>query len=77
MIMTADLTHILIFRTNIHTPSDKLRVGEFFTAHRQVQEWNVDMEDVDRVLRIVSHDLRAADIIRHVNTIGYECQELD
>ena len=77
MTMTEDLTHILIFRTNINTESDKRRVAEFFEAQALVKEWNVDMDDIDRVLRIVSQDLRAREIIEQINRIGYQCQELE
>lgn len=74
--MTENLTHILVFRTNINTESDKLRVREFLSAQHLVEDWNVDMDDIDRVLRIVSHELSAEDIIRLINQIGYQCQEL-
>jgi hypothetical protein len=74
--MTENLTHILVFRTNINTESDKLRVREFLSAQNLVEDWNVDMDDIDRVLRIVSHELCAEDIIRLINKIGYQCQEL-
>lgn len=75
--MTENLAHIHIFRTNVNTDADKMRVGEVFSNHPGVKEWNVDIEDIDRVLRIVSPELCPAQIIQQINKIGYQCHELD
>ncbi len=74
--MTENLTHILVFRTNINTEADKLKVAEVFTGYNTVEDWNVDMDDIDRVLRIVSYEPCAEEIIKQINKIGYQCQEL-
>lgn len=76
MTMTENLTHILVFRTNINTETDKLRVREFLSGQLLVEDWSVDMDDIDRVLRVVSHDLHPEDVVGLLNTIGYQCQEL-
>ncbi len=74
--MTENLTHILVFRTNINTEPDKLRVRDFLSDQSLVEDWSVDMDDIDCVLRIVSHELSPEDVVMLLNGIGYQCQEL-
>ncbi|PBQ33268.1 hypothetical protein CNR22_16295 [Sphingobacteriaceae bacterium] len=72
-----ELTHILIFKTNISTTEDKLRVKEVLSNTAFVNEWSVDCEDIDCVLRIVSYELSAEQIINLINQAGFECRELE
>lgn len=74
--MTGNLTHILVFSTNINTEADKLCVLELLSAQSAIEDWSVDMDDIDRVLRVVSHELSPDDVIRLLNRIGYQCREL-
>ena len=57
--MTIDLSNILIFKTNIQTEFDRLRIKNVLDASQKVLKWNIDMDDVDRVLRVVSDTLTA------------------
>ena len=75
--MNTDATHILIFKTNIQTPADKLAVKPVLDDHRQIEKWTIDLDDIDRVLRIVSHTLCCQDIIQLVTRQGYHCTELE
>lgn len=46
-------------------------------GHPQVDRWNVDLHDVDNVLRIVPHpSLKAEDIVVLLNKAGFSCREL-
>lgn len=75
--MIEDLTHILIFKTNISTFSDKLRVQQLFAGYPAIEEWNLDAEDIDCVLRVVSHVLSAREVIQMLQDTGFQCQELE
>ena len=75
--MTENLTHILIFRTNIDTETDKQRIKELMDILPAVECWSVDMDDIDRVLRVVSHTLTMEQLIHLINKAGYQCQELE
>lgn len=74
--MTEDLTHIMIFKTNVATDSDRLRVEKLFSETLAIDDWHVDSEDVDYVLRVVSYDYSTAQIISQLNGIGFQCEEL-
>lgn len=69
--------HILIFRTNIKSTSDKIKLQPILDAHQNIQHWNVDMDDVDNVLRVVSYQLKPRQIIELIVHHGYECCELE
>jgi hypothetical protein len=71
-----NLAHILIFKTNIHSPNDKQNICNLFTANESIQEWSVDTEDEDCVLRVVTATLNAHQIINLINSRGYICCEL-
>jgi hypothetical protein len=45
--MTIDISNIFIFKTNIQTEFDMLRIKNVLDASPKVLKWNVDMEDVD------------------------------
>lgn len=70
------LDHILIFKTNIRTETDRYRVENLLNAHDKIIHWNIDKHDVDCVLRIISHELQYNEIIALINHCGYECSEL-
>ncbi|HMI07089.1 MAG TPA: hypothetical protein VK528_06065 [Flavobacterium sp.] len=69
------LDHIHVFKTNIQ--KENLRqLEKKFGKNRSISQWNVDTEDCDLVLRVVSYDLSEAEIIDLVSQYGFECEEL-
>jgi accessory colonization factor AcfC len=75
--MKTDLNNILIFKTNIQTSGDQERVQDTLDALDTIQQWNIDLNDVDCVLRIVSETLKPEQIISVINDQGFECAELE
>jgi hypothetical protein len=75
--MTDNLMDVLVFKTNIRTESDKQHVKKVFDALQGIEEWSVDCEDVDCVLRVVSHVLSTSQIIELMTKAGFECLELE
>ncbi len=72
-----NLTHILVFATSIKTEADKVRIAELLNTIPEIEEWSVDCDDIDCVLRVVSHTLSAIQIIDLISSLGFECNELD
>ncbi len=68
---------ILIFKTNVKSAPDQLRLKELFNSMPSIDEWNVDADDIDCVLRVVTRQVKANDIIKLLTATGYECQELE
>jgi hypothetical protein len=75
--MTIDLSNIFIFKTNIQTEFDKLRIKNVLDASQKVLKWNIDMDDIDHVLRVVSDSLTPEQIISVLDYVGFECTELE
>lgn len=72
-----DISNIFVFRTNINTLNDKLLIKEVLSEHEEIEEWSVDLQDCDKVLRIVSPTITASSVIALVNQTGYDCHELE
>jgi hypothetical protein len=75
--MTVNLTKIIVFKTNINTETDKLRVKDALGENTFIEDWSVDLEDVDKVLRVVSEHLTVAEITELINQSGFVCLELE
>lgn len=71
-----DLSHILLFKTNIGTESCKAKFALILNHYKGVDQWNIALDDKDFVLRVISHTLNHQQIINLVNHHGYECCEL-
>ena len=68
---------ILIFKTNAKSEPDQMRLAELLDSNPAINQWNVDADDIDCVLRIVTRQVKAADIITLLTQSGYQCQELE
>lgn len=74
--MKETLTNILVFKTNIKTEADKQSVTALLDQHACIEKWNVDLHDIDCVLRIVSPTLTIQEVLSLITGHGYECSEL-
>ena len=68
---------ILVFKTNIQSPDDVSLVKPLLDEHPHIERWNIDMDDIDCVLRIISERLTEADVINLITPAGYACAELE
>ncbi|MDR6786570.1 hypothetical protein ABIE26_005244 [Pedobacter africanus] len=73
--MDINIEHILLFKTDIRTEGDKRYIGKVM-AENQIEQWTVDLQDIDCVLRIVSPTLKLQEVISLVKENGYHCEEL-
>ena len=68
--------NILIFKTNIRLKKDVGVIKPLLSADESIVQWNVDRDDTDKILRIVSTSNDPIDIIKTINEAGYHCEEL-
>jgi hypothetical protein len=68
---------ILVFVTNVADAEAVSRVQPLLTAVPAIEDWNFDLEDCDRILRVVSNDLCAKDVESLLQTAGFDCFELE
>ncbi|HMI06392.1 MAG TPA: hypothetical protein VK528_02510 [Flavobacterium sp.] len=74
--METNPDHILLFSTNIGKVCTNCSIHKVLDAHPEIVQWNIDAEDVDCVLRVVSESMSNEEIIEIVNILGYDCREL-
>lgn len=70
------LDHIHIFRTNVGAMSPDCDLSQTLNNHTGIDEWTIDCEDIDCVLRVVSASLNPMQIAKLVQNHGYHCEEL-
>lgn len=71
-----ETTQIHIFKTNIKELCPNCEVHKTLSNNNEVQQWSLDHEDIDCVLRIKSATLTPDAIITIITQLGHECQEL-
>ncbi len=67
---------ILVFKTNITNSNRITDIGSTLSVHPNIIGWNIDLDDSDNILRIVSNNIEAAEIESLVLNAGYYCEEL-
>lgn len=74
--METDFNNILIFGTNIKTERDKETISKLLNTNSEIDQWNIDLEDIDSVLRIETKTLTIPEIIKMITEQDFKCFEL-
>lgn len=69
-------TEILVFKTNISNSDHIGKVTLRLNHHPYILEWNVDLHDCDKILRVVAQNLPAKEVEQLIFNAGYYCREL-
>jgi len=77
--MCETVDDILVFKTNISNEEQLQDISAALNACAGIAQWNVDLKDIDFVLRIkpAAGTTGAAAIIQLVKEQGYQCHELE
>ena len=68
---------LLIYKTNIKTLNRLKKVQSFLNNHPVIQRWSIDLEDIDKVLKIVAATKTAEpEILQWLGQRGIYCEEL-
>lgn len=68
---------ILVFKTNLADGAQLDQLRTVMDSTTGIAEWNVDLDDCDRVLRVVSTGADAEDVITQMSRVGFYCEELE
>jgi cell fate (sporulation/competence/biofilm development) regulator YmcA (YheA/YmcA/DUF963 family) len=68
---------ILVFKTNLTNANRIREVESSLDIHPHIYKWNVDLNDTDNILRVVTNDVAPKEIEELVLSAGYWCEELD
>lgn len=77
MTAAVEVNNIHIFKTNIKSQSDYNSIKFVLDLHKSIDEWSIDLEDVDCVLRIKSDSLSDGDVVLLLKQFGFFCRELE
>lgn len=67
---------ILVFKTNLTSTRHIKNLGPVLNLHPCIKEWNVDLHDRDKILRVVAENMHATEVENIIFTAGYLCEEL-
>jgi hypothetical protein len=75
-ILKINCMHILVFKTDL---TDSRRISDVelsLNYHPNIIGWNVDLNDSDNILRIVSNNITPTEVESLLLQAGYYCEEL-
>jgi cell fate (sporulation/competence/biofilm development) regulator YmcA (YheA/YmcA/DUF963 family) len=67
---------ILVFKTNLANAAHIKKLGTSLNVHPHIKEWNVDLHDCDKILRVIAGPIDAAEVKQMVINAGHFCEEL-
>lgn len=69
--------NVLVFKTNISTQKNIAAIKPHLQSMKGVLKWNVDLHDVDNVLRIETIALSPQTVENNLKDLGFYCVELE
>ena len=75
--MENQVDNILVFATNIRTENDRQTISKIMNENPEIDQWSLDQEDIDCVLRIVSETLSEEKIIAILDNQNFQCSALE
>ncbi|WP_217703319.1 hypothetical protein [Flavobacterium agri] len=68
---------ISVFKTSVSSKKKILSLRPYLNNLKNIRQWNFDLEDRDRILRIDSDSPVSVTVIGILNRRGFDCIELD
>ena len=68
---------VYVFKTSVKYKKQIKQIAKELNKISQIQEWNFDLEDCDKILRIVARNLNSMLICNLLNSLGIDCNELE
>ncbi len=69
---------ILVFKTDLGSEQEVNRIMPHINKVQGIIRWNVDLQDCDKILRVVSNDeVSPRTIEQKLQRAGYYCAELE
>ena len=69
--------NVLIFKTSVETSDQIQYLFPKLNALAGQGQWNFDLSDCDRILRIISSEIEANDASLLLRNFGFSCSELE
>ncbi|MGZ3755904.1 MAG: hypothetical protein ACXVAY_06335 [Mucilaginibacter sp.] len=69
--------NVLVFTTSVSEPEEVTEVRPLLTAVKAIEDWSFDLEDCDKILRVVADDISPRFIEVMLQNAGFDCMELE
>jgi copper chaperone len=67
---------VLVFKTNVRYKKHIHEVANQLDQFTDINRWNFDLQDKDKILRVETSDLSPKVIEKTLQKAGYYCEEL-
>jgi len=67
---------VLVLKTNIRYKKHVKEVATLLDGQNSISRWNIDLNDIDKVLRIESNDMELTEVVQLIQEAGFHCEEL-
>lgn len=67
---------VLVLKTNIRYKKNVRAVAPLLNGRNSISRWNIDLEDIDKVLRIESDNMELTEVVQLIQEAGFHCEEL-
>lgn len=74
--MKQNQPHIHVFKTDITDHCSNCEITKKLNSHPEIEQWSIDCDDTDCVLRVVTQKATTENIIELVKSAGHTCAEL-
>jgi hypothetical protein len=68
---------VLVYKTNAPQSIDLASVADLFNNVEGIKEWNFDLEDCDRIFRVVAEGINPSTVVSLLKFINIEAIELE
>lgn len=68
---------VLVFKTNVRYKKHINEVADQLDQFTDINRWNFDLQDKDKILRVEAADLSPQVIENTLRQAGYYCKELE
>lgn len=70
------MTEIFIFKTGVHTAAHVQQVSALFGSVEAIKQWSFDLDDCDKVLRIVALGIQPQAVEQLLLRVGLSCEHM-
>lgn len=74
---TSVRSRVLVFKTSVQSGDHVRSLTPLLNSFAGTGHWNFALDDTDRILRIVSGEVKPLGAIRLLKEQGFECDELE
>jgi len=67
---------MLILKTNINLKDDFISIKNSLSRSFDINECTIDLDDTDKVVRVIGRRLNKNEVLERINSLGYVCEEL-